>query len=56
VGEGRVGWKDQIAALARDRYPGAISLETHWGGPDGNKEQGTRICARLLKTIVEQVA
>jgi L-ribulose-5-phosphate 3-epimerase len=52
VGEGEVRWPDQVAALSRDGYQGALSLETHWGGPDGNKEEGSRICARLLKDLV----
>ena len=52
VGEGEVRWSDQVAALSRDGYRGALSLETHWGGPDGNKEEGSRICARLLKDVV----
>lgn len=51
-GEGEVRWKEQLHALARDGYRGAISLETHWGGPDGNKEQATRICAVRLKEMV----
>jgi L-ribulose-5-phosphate 3-epimerase len=51
-GEGQVDWKRQIAALARDGYHGAISLETHWAGPDGNKEEGSRICAVRLKEMV----
>lgn len=52
LGDGEVRWADQIAALARDGYRGAISVETHWGGPDGNKEEGTRICALRLKELV----
>ncbi len=51
-GDGEVKWKEQLAALARDGYRGAISVETHWGGPDGNKEEGTRICAERLKEMV----
>ncbi len=52
LGEGRVGWQAQIEALARDGYRGAISIETHWGGPGGNKEEATGICAGLLKRMV----
>jgi len=51
LGDGQVGWKAQLDALARDGYRGAISLETHWGGPDGNKEEGSRICARRLQEL-----
>jgi len=47
-GEGQVDWKGQIHALARDGYRGWISLETHWGGPGGNKLEGSRICGRNL--------
>lgn len=52
IGEGEVGWQAQIEALARDGYRGAISLETHWGGPEGRKEEGSRICAMKLKEMV----
>lgn len=52
IGEGEVRWKDQVEALARDGYRGAISLETHWGGPGGNKEEGSKICARKLKELI----
>ena len=53
LGEGDVDWKGQLEALARDGYRGAISLETHWGGPGGRKEEGSRICAARLKEMVE---
>ena len=53
-GDGEIDWRGQIQALARDGYRGAISLETHWGGPDGRKEEGSRICARRLKEIVDR--
>jgi sugar phosphate isomerase/epimerase len=56
LGEGRVGWQEQIAALARDGYRGAISVETHWTGPDGDKFEGSRICALNLKRMVGAVA
>ncbi|MBI3697743.1 MAG: sugar phosphate isomerase/epimerase [Acidobacteria bacterium] len=52
LGEGEIDWRGQLAALARDGYRGAISIETHWGGPGGNKEEGTRICAMRLKELV----
>ena len=37
LGEMGIDWKGQIAALKRDGYAGAISLETHWRGPDGDR-------------------
>jgi len=52
-GDGEIDWKGQLAALARDRYAGAISLETHWGGPGGRKDEATRICAARLKRMVQ---
>jgi sugar phosphate isomerase/epimerase len=47
-----VDWKGQIAALVRDGYRGAISLETHWAGPGGNKLQGSIICGRKLRELL----
>lgn len=48
-----VDWKGQIAALRRDGYQGAISLETHWMGPGGNnKMEASRICGWNLKGLV----
>lgn len=52
-GEGEIDWKGQLEALARDGYRGAVSLETHWAGPGGRKEEGSRICAVRLKQMVE---
>ena len=37
LGEMAIDWSGQIGALARDGYAGAISLETHWRGDDGNR-------------------
>jgi sugar phosphate isomerase/epimerase len=52
LGAGAVDWPAQIDALARDRYPGWISLETHWQGPHGNKQEASMICGRNLKRMV----
>ena len=52
LGTGAVDWTGQMEALTRDRYPGWISLETHWQGPNGNKLEGSVICGRNLKTMV----
>ncbi len=43
VGEGAVGWKEQLRALHRDGYRGCISLETHWRGGH-SPEEATRRC------------
>jgi hypothetical protein len=33
-----------------------VSLETHWGGPGGNKFEGSRICAQNLKKLAAEAA
>jgi sugar phosphate isomerase/epimerase len=52
LGEMGIDWKGQIAALKRDGYDGAISLETHWRGPDGNTLEASTICGRNLRELV----
>lgn len=52
VGEMGIDWTGQLRALARDGYEGWISLETHWQGPDGNKFEGSVICAERLRGLV----
>jgi len=43
---------DQVEALVRDGYHGAISLETHWRGPDGDRLEASTICGRNLQALV----
>ena len=52
IGAGQVGWPDQLAALVEDGFAGSLSLETHWGGPGGDKYAGSTICARSLSRLV----
>lgn len=52
LGEMSIDWKGQIAALVRDGYHGALSLETHWTGPGGDKLKGSIICGQTLKSLV----
>jgi L-ribulose-5-phosphate 3-epimerase len=52
LGEMALDWKGQIAALARDGYVGAISLETHWRGPNGDRLEASTICGRNLRALV----
>jgi sugar phosphate isomerase/epimerase len=40
LGTRAVRWKEQIAALLADGYPGYVSLETHWPGPGGRQTGG----------------
>ncbi len=51
LGRGDVDWRGQVAALARDGYRGALSLETHWTGPNGDKLEASRICGSVMKKI-----
>lgn len=41
IGKGIIDWKGQFAALKRDGYHLAVSLETHWRGA-GTPEESTR--------------
>ena len=43
-----IDWTGQVAALVRDGYQGAISLETHWRGADGDRLQASIICGRTF--------
>jgi L-ribulose-5-phosphate 3-epimerase len=52
LGEMSIDWKGQVAALVRDGYNGALSLETHWRGPDGDRLQASIICGRNLRELV----
>lgn len=56
LGEGDVDWEGQMDALAEDDYKGYIHLETHWPGPNGDKLQGSIICGRNLKRLVDATA
>jgi sugar phosphate isomerase/epimerase len=52
LGEMAIDWAGQIEALVRDGYHGAISLETHWRGPDGDRLEASTICGRNLQALV----
>jgi len=51
IGDGDVNWRGQIDALRRDAYAGAVSLETHWTGPHGDKLEASRICGEALRKL-----
>jgi L-ribulose-5-phosphate 3-epimerase len=53
LGEMDVDWRGQIAALKRDGYAGAISLETHWRGPDGDRLNASIVCGANLAKLVK---
>jgi sugar phosphate isomerase/epimerase len=52
LGQGDIDWAGQIRALASDGYRGAISLETHWTGPHGDKFEASLICGKVLGELV----
>lgn len=52
LGTCSVDWKGQVQALLRDGYRGAVSLETHWGGPKGNKMEASIICGWNLRSLL----
>jgi sugar phosphate isomerase/epimerase len=52
IGEMSVDWRGQLHALVRDGYRGAVSLETHWKGPSGDKMEASRICGDRLRTLL----
>jgi len=52
LGTRDLDWKGQIAALLADGYKGAVSLETHWPGPGGDKVLGSTICGWNLRGLL----
>jgi sugar phosphate isomerase/epimerase len=52
LGTRDVDWKGQIAALLADGYRGAVSLETHWPGPAGDKLLASTICGWNLRGLL----
>ena len=52
IGTMSVGWEGQLKALVEDGYRGAVSLETHWSGPGGDKFEGSRICGARLREML----
>jgi sugar phosphate isomerase/epimerase len=52
LGDGVVGWTEQMGLLVAAGYQGWVSLETHWPGPGGNKLEGSTICGRRLAGLV----
>ena len=52
LGEMGLDWPGQMDALLRDHYPGWVSLETHWRGPDGNRLEASRLCGERLRDLV----
>ena len=55
LGEMGIDWRGQLAALKRDGYQGAISLETHWRTPDGDRLKPSIICGENLRDLVAEM-
>ena len=53
LGDMAIDWAGQIDALARDGYRGAISLETHWRGPKGDRLEASSLCGENLRALVD---
>jgi L-ribulose-5-phosphate 3-epimerase len=53
MGRGIVDWVGQFKALKRDRYPYAVSLETHWDG-GGTPEQSSRKSWSGMKRVLHE--
>ena len=53
VGDGEIDFVGQFRALKTDGYTGAVSLETHYRGPDGDTEAASRKCLVRIKQLIE---
>ncbi|GAB4452745.1 MAG: sugar phosphate isomerase/epimerase [Armatimonadaceae bacterium] len=53
VGEGEIDYVGQFQALKADGFTGVVALETHWKGPNGDKEEASRLCLESLKQMIE---
>lgn len=53
-GKGEIDYRGQLAALARDGYQGAVSMETHWRGPAMDREASTRRCLDALWRLIDE--
>jgi len=53
IGRGKIDFVGLFAAMSRDGYAGALSLETHWHGA-GSTEESTRQSMKGLKEALEK--
>jgi sugar phosphate isomerase/epimerase len=56
VGGGMIDWKGQIEALVKQRFSGALSLETHWKSGAGPEDSTRKSMAGLQKILAEVAA
>jgi sugar phosphate isomerase/epimerase len=52
IGGGEIDYVGQFAALKESGYTGAISLETHYKGPNGDIESASRECLAALRKLI----
>lgn len=55
IGQGEIAYREHFRALIQEGYSGAVSLETHFKGPDGNTETGTYLALQGLKQILREL-
>jgi sugar phosphate isomerase/epimerase len=51
MGKGIINWSAQFAALKRDGYRYAVSLETHWRGPGGPEASSIESWAGMKRAL-----
>lgn len=51
MGKGIIDWSGQFAALKRDGYHYAVSLETHWQGPGGPEASSVECWAGMKQAL-----
>jgi L-ribulose-5-phosphate 3-epimerase len=51
MGKGIINWSAQFAALKRDGYHYAVSLETHWRGPGGPEASSIESWAGMKRAL-----
>lgn len=51
MGKGIINWSAQFAALKRDGYRYAVSLETHWRGPGGPERSSIESWAGMKRAL-----
>ncbi|HZQ18433.1 MAG TPA: sugar phosphate isomerase/epimerase family protein [Terriglobales bacterium] len=51
MGKGIIDWSGQFAALKRDGYHFAVSLETHWHGPGGPEASSVESWAGMKQAL-----
>jgi sugar phosphate isomerase/epimerase len=54
MGQGEIDYVGQFRALAEAGYQGALTLETHIGLSQPDKEAATRACIPAIRSMAEQ--